>query len=163
MMTYSSRNFASDPGSIPTTLGASSVSRFTAALVRSVPTSGNLGSGWFSPASFNILSIVWPLPARNLSPPCRVIVIATFRPACWCEDHSSDDWWPTGTVCGIRFIVRRSGMSVALEHSCRRGRSGGVVGMCDDMLYRYSYCGLVSLWRLRFSQDAGTRGVGGGG
>src|ERR1035441_8532908 len=70
MMTYSSCNFASDPGSIPTTLGASSVSRFTAALVRSVPTSGNFGSGWFSAASFPAASPPrWAPPAFRASPP----------------------------------------------------------------------------------------------
>ena len=58
MITYSSFNFGSDPGSTPATFGASTISRFTVAFVRKVPTSGNFGSGWFSAANFIISSIV---------------------------------------------------------------------------------------------------------
>ena len=98
MITYSSFNFGSEPGSMPATFGASSVSRFTALLVRSVPTSGNFGSGWFSVASFMISSMVWPLPAKNLSPPRRVMVIATFWPADSCSSGSAS----RNAFCGPR-------------------------------------------------------------
>ena len=76
MITYSPFNFASDPGSTPITFGASTFSRFTAIFARSVPIKGNFGSGLFSFARSRISWYVCPDPAKNFSPPVRVMAIA---------------------------------------------------------------------------------------